>query len=351
MLVPNRHGSSNSYRYGFQGQEKDDELKGEGNSLNYTFRMHDPRVGRFFARDPLSKEYAFYSPYSFSGNKVIAHVELEGLEDLHTTVYNVVKNSKGKYIAKKQMSTTHQNAGNWSGIKNEYQFNVFGSNGYVTNIFTGDQAALKMQKAGFVVEKFTSNESTMQTVKKAYKHMTTSNDYRIRNFRETATNYVTAVATAPLSGGFAITKINKITPFIFAKQSFQTGLIKTGISGSAQYIINDGKVNTLGALSDGFLTNGVGAFTGSAFEATIDFNNIENSSTNSIFGNGNKSFSDFAIESTSSFTFGARNGYFGRYIDNLNADEPAKEIAKGLIETSNQLINNGVQKEAKNQID
>jgi hypothetical protein len=49
MLVPNRH-SVDDYRYGFQGQEKDDEIKGgKGNSLNYTFRMHDPRVGRFFA--------------------------------------------------------------------------------------------------------------------------------------------------------------------------------------------------------------------------------------------------------------------------------------------------------------
>ena len=80
MLVPNRHGNSSSYRYGFQGQEKDDELKGEGNSLNYEFRMHDPRVGRFFARDPLFKEYPFYSPYAFSGNRVIDKVELEGLE-------------------------------------------------------------------------------------------------------------------------------------------------------------------------------------------------------------------------------------------------------------------------------
>ena len=52
MLVPNRHGSSTAYRYGFNGMEKDDELKGEGNSLNYTFRMHDSRVGRFFALDP-----------------------------------------------------------------------------------------------------------------------------------------------------------------------------------------------------------------------------------------------------------------------------------------------------------
>ncbi|MQP63248.1 hypothetical protein GFJ99_11120 [Flavobacterium sp. LMO6] len=81
MLVPNRHASSPAYRYGFQGQEKDDELKGEGNSLNYTFRMHDPRVGRFFATDPLEKKYPWYTPYQFSGNKVIAFRELEGLEE------------------------------------------------------------------------------------------------------------------------------------------------------------------------------------------------------------------------------------------------------------------------------
>ncbi|WP_264559115.1 polymorphic toxin type 43 domain-containing protein [Flavobacterium sp. N2270] len=82
MLVPNRHGSSSAYRYGFQGQEKDDELKGEGNSLNYTFRMHDPRVGRFFAVDPLTHKYPHYTPYSFSGNKVIHAIELEGLEEI-----------------------------------------------------------------------------------------------------------------------------------------------------------------------------------------------------------------------------------------------------------------------------
>lgn len=41
------------YRYAFQGQERDDEIKGRGNSYNYTYRMHDPRIGRFFAVDPL----------------------------------------------------------------------------------------------------------------------------------------------------------------------------------------------------------------------------------------------------------------------------------------------------------
>jgi len=86
MLVPNRHGSSNSYRYGFQGQEKDDELKGEGNSLNYTFRMHDPRVGRFFAVDPLAPKYSWNSPYAFSENRVVDMIELEGLEALRLPV-------------------------------------------------------------------------------------------------------------------------------------------------------------------------------------------------------------------------------------------------------------------------
>ena len=31
MTVPSPYGSSNSYRYGFGGKEKDDEFKGKGN--------------------------------------------------------------------------------------------------------------------------------------------------------------------------------------------------------------------------------------------------------------------------------------------------------------------------------
>jgi RHS repeat-associated protein len=87
-LVPNRHGSSDKYRYGFQGQEMDDEIKGEGNSLNYAFRMHDPRVGRFFAVDPLFKDYPHNSTYAFSGNRVLDAIELEGLESffIHGTI-------------------------------------------------------------------------------------------------------------------------------------------------------------------------------------------------------------------------------------------------------------------------
>ena len=70
--------------YSFQAQEHDDEVKGDGNSVNFEFRMHDPRLGRFFAIDPLIKSYPHYTPYSFSGNKVIAFKEFEGLEEAST---------------------------------------------------------------------------------------------------------------------------------------------------------------------------------------------------------------------------------------------------------------------------
>ncbi|HBH05977.1 MAG TPA: hypothetical protein DDX92_05190 [Flavobacteriales bacterium] len=104
------------YRYGFQGQEKDDEWKGSGNSINYKYRMHDPRLGRFLSLDPLAPDYPHNSPYAFSENRVIDGVELEGLEyetihhfidpdaklevsrvhEIHMTTEN---NSKGYYTA------------------------------------------------------------------------------------------------------------------------------------------------------------------------------------------------------------------------------------------------------------
>jgi RHS repeat-associated protein len=80
MKMNGRFGSDEDYRFGFQGQETDDELYGEGNAVSYKYRVHDPRIGRFFSVDPKQKEYPWNSTYAFSENRVIDGVELEGLE-------------------------------------------------------------------------------------------------------------------------------------------------------------------------------------------------------------------------------------------------------------------------------
>ncbi len=80
-LKPGRNFNSGSSRYLFQGQEHDDELHGAaGSSYAFEYRIHDPRIGRFLSIDPLAQKYPQWSPYSFSGNQVIATKELEGLE-------------------------------------------------------------------------------------------------------------------------------------------------------------------------------------------------------------------------------------------------------------------------------
>ena len=89
VTLDGRTMQGDGYRYSFQGQEHDDEVKGEGNSVNYKYRMHDPRVGRFFMIDPLSKDYPWNSPFAFSENRVIDGVELEGKEWLKVITFNI----------------------------------------------------------------------------------------------------------------------------------------------------------------------------------------------------------------------------------------------------------------------
>ncbi|HEX7367312.1 MAG TPA: RHS repeat-associated core domain-containing protein [Pelobium sp.] len=69
-----------SYDYGFNGMERDDAVKGRGNSYNYKKRMYDPRVGRFLSIDPKASSFPWYTPYQFAGNTPIMAIDLDGLE-------------------------------------------------------------------------------------------------------------------------------------------------------------------------------------------------------------------------------------------------------------------------------
>jgi RHS repeat-associated protein len=67
MLMPGRRFSAGTgYRYGFNGKENDNDVKGEGNQQDYGMRIYDPRLGRFLSVDPLAKKYVKLSPYQFA---------------------------------------------------------------------------------------------------------------------------------------------------------------------------------------------------------------------------------------------------------------------------------------------
>ena len=76
------------YRYGFNGKEKDNEVKGDGNQLDYGMRIYDPRLGKFLSVDPLTRKFPNLTPYQYAGNKPIWCIDLDGLEDLPYTEKN-----------------------------------------------------------------------------------------------------------------------------------------------------------------------------------------------------------------------------------------------------------------------
>jgi RHS repeat-associated protein len=73
------------YRYGFNGKEGDDEIKGDDNQQDYGMRIYDPRVGRFLSVDPLAGKYPWYAPYQFAGNMPIWATDLDGLEEYRSS--------------------------------------------------------------------------------------------------------------------------------------------------------------------------------------------------------------------------------------------------------------------------
>ena len=78
-------GSGSYKNYKFQEQELQ-----ETGFYSFKWREYMPDVGRFFNIDPLAEKYPTWTPFAFSGNRVIDARELEGLEP------DIINNSNGK---------------------------------------------------------------------------------------------------------------------------------------------------------------------------------------------------------------------------------------------------------------
>ena len=80
MLIEERSytATAKGYRFGFNGMEKDNEVQGDGNSLDFGARIYDSRLGRWMSVDPLQIDYPKLSPYNFAGNNPIIYIDPDG---------------------------------------------------------------------------------------------------------------------------------------------------------------------------------------------------------------------------------------------------------------------------------
>jgi RHS repeat-associated protein len=75
-----------NFRYSFNGKEKDNEISGEGNNLDFGARIYDNRLGRFLTIDSYFGKYPYNSTYSYGANSPIRVVDIGG-DSLYVLMY------------------------------------------------------------------------------------------------------------------------------------------------------------------------------------------------------------------------------------------------------------------------
>lgn len=80
-----------SYRFSFNGMEKDDEVKGLGNSLDFGARVYDSRLGRWLSPDAFEKKYPHLSTYCAMGDNPNLFVDPDGNDII---IYGRANNGK-----------------------------------------------------------------------------------------------------------------------------------------------------------------------------------------------------------------------------------------------------------------
>ncbi len=73
-------GASDKYRFGFNGKEYDNEVKGRQNQQDYGMRIYDPRIGRFLSVDPIGAEFPWNSAYAYAEGNPINYIDFDGLK-------------------------------------------------------------------------------------------------------------------------------------------------------------------------------------------------------------------------------------------------------------------------------
>ncbi len=144
------------YRFGFNGFEKDDEVKGSGNSVDYGMRIYDTRLGRFMSVDPKAKLYPMLAPYQFASNTPIQAIDLDGMEAF--IVHGTTQTQTGVHITAEAKKELMRITGNTK-INDGFRWNAPLSNNAITRNISANQLVryivkerMAMMKNGEITE-------------------------------------------------------------------------------------------------------------------------------------------------------------------------------------------------------
>ena len=233
----------------------------------------------------MTKSYPELTPYQFASNTPLWAIDLDGLEALHVTSYQLYVKPKVGWVAKQlTRSTLVSNDGDWSGIKNvNKNFNYQGM------IPENEKPSIKQ------VETLENRQSNAEAMVGAYK-----SNSRVREGVKTAGSYATMVASAPISAGSA--------SLIGASYATKAS-IDVGTEALAQYIFNKGDVRSMDLIDipAAALPNWMNRAVQSSFDYSINEGNVN------IF-NDQKSIEKAFFEFGVSSTLGEKNKYlFGKF--------------------------------------
>jgi len=125
-LMPGRNSGSESYRYGFNGYENDNEVKNiTGGHLDFAGYGYDPRIAKRWNVDPKFRETAWRTPYSYAGLNPITNIDRDGERDIY--YYLVIDNKTGKA----GLGTINNINTSRGSINNHYQIHFKNKDGIV----------------------------------------------------------------------------------------------------------------------------------------------------------------------------------------------------------------------------
>ena len=78
MVMPEREYNVSRYRFGYNGKEMDNEVKGDGNYIAFNDYGYDPKTGRRWRTDIAFKEYPSISPYAGFANNPLIFTDPDG---------------------------------------------------------------------------------------------------------------------------------------------------------------------------------------------------------------------------------------------------------------------------------